>query len=79
MTDLDRIGGVQVVMRELLDAGLLHGDCVTVTGRTIAENLAALDPSASPTATSCTPCRTRSTRRAVSPCSPGRSRRTGAS
>jgi dihydroxy-acid dehydratase len=43
MTDLDRIGGVQVVMRELLDAGLLHGDCVTVSGRTIAENLAALD------------------------------------
>ena len=40
MTDLDRIGGVQVVMRELLDAGLLHGDCMTVTGRTIAENLA---------------------------------------
>ncbi len=43
MTDLDNVGGVQVVMRELLDAGLLHGDCVTVTGRTIAENLAALD------------------------------------
>jgi len=43
MTDLDRIGGVPVVMRELLDAGLLHGDCVTVTGRTIAENLADLD------------------------------------
>jgi dihydroxy-acid dehydratase len=43
MTDLDRVGGVQVVMRELLDAGLLHGDCVTVTGRTLAENLAALD------------------------------------
>jgi len=32
------------MMRELLDAGLLHGDCVTVTGRTVAENLAALDP-----------------------------------
>jgi dihydroxy-acid dehydratase len=44
MTDLDAIGGVPVVMRELLDAGLLHGDCLTVTGRTIAENLAALDP-----------------------------------
>jgi len=43
MTDLDRIGGVQVVMRELLDAGLLHGECVTVSGRTLAENLAALD------------------------------------
>ena len=46
MTDVDRIGGVPVVMRELLDAGLLHGDCLTVTGRTVAENLAALDPPA---------------------------------
>jgi dihydroxy-acid dehydratase len=46
MTDLDRVGGVQVVLRELLDAGLLHGDCLTVTGRTMAENLAALDPPA---------------------------------
>jgi dihydroxy-acid dehydratase len=43
MTDLDRVGGVQVVMSLLLDAGLLHGDCLTVTGKTIAENLAALD------------------------------------
>jgi len=40
MSDLDKIGGVPVVMRELLDAGLLHGDCMTVTGRTVAENLA---------------------------------------
>ena len=46
MSDLDRVGGVPVVMRELLDAGLLHGDCVTVTGKTIAENLAELDPPA---------------------------------
>jgi dihydroxy-acid dehydratase len=46
MFDVDRVGGVQVVMRELLDAGLLHGDCITVTGRTVAENLAALDPPA---------------------------------
>jgi dihydroxy-acid dehydratase len=44
MTAVDRIGGVPVVMKALLDAGLLHGDCVTVTGRTVAENLAALDP-----------------------------------
>jgi dihydroxy-acid dehydratase len=44
MTDLDRVGGVAVVMRQLLEAGLLHGDCLTVTGRTVAENLAALDP-----------------------------------
>jgi len=43
MTDIDRVGGVPVVLRELLDAGLLHGDCLTVTGRTMAENLAALD------------------------------------
>ncbi|CAN5535767.1 dihydroxy-acid dehydratase [soil metagenome] len=46
MADLDRIGGVPVVLRELLDAGLLHGDCLTVTGRTLAENLAAIDPPA---------------------------------
>jgi len=44
MTDLDRIGGVPVVMRELLDAGLLDGDALTVTGHTVAENLAELDP-----------------------------------
>jgi dihydroxy-acid dehydratase len=44
MTHLDAIGGVPVVMAELLDAGLLHGDCLTVTGRTVAENLASLDP-----------------------------------
>jgi dihydroxy-acid dehydratase len=40
MVDLDRIGGVPVVLRVLLDAGLLHGDCITVTGHTMAENLA---------------------------------------
>jgi dihydroxy-acid dehydratase len=44
MTDVDRIGGVPVVMRALLDAGLLHGDCLTVTGKTMAENLAVLAP-----------------------------------
>jgi dihydroxy-acid dehydratase len=44
MADLDRIGGVPVVLAELLDAGLLHGDCLTVTGRTLAENLADLAP-----------------------------------
>jgi dihydroxy-acid dehydratase len=43
MSDLDRVGGVQVVTKELLDAGLLNGDCVTVTGATLAENLAAMD------------------------------------
>ena len=46
MADIDRIGGVQVVLRELLEAGLLHGDCLTVTGKTLAENLADLDPPA---------------------------------
>jgi dihydroxy-acid dehydratase len=46
MTDLDRVGGVQVVLGALLDAGLLHGDCLTVTGRTMEENLRALDPPA---------------------------------
>ena len=43
MSDLDRVGGVQVVTKELLDAGLLNGDCLTVTGATLAENLAAMD------------------------------------
>ncbi len=46
MSDLDRVGGVPVVMRELLEAGLLHGDALTVTGKTIAENLEALAPPA---------------------------------
>jgi dihydroxy-acid dehydratase len=44
MTDVDRVGGVPVVMRALLDAGLLHGDCLTVTGKTLAENLEAVAP-----------------------------------
>ncbi len=44
MSDVDRIGGVPVVMKALLDAGLLDGDCLTVTGRTMAENLAVIDP-----------------------------------
>lgn len=44
MTDIDRIGGVPVIMAELLGAGLLHGDLITVTGKTVAENLSNLDP-----------------------------------
>jgi len=44
MTDVDRVGGVPVIMRALLDAGLLHGDVLTVTGRTMAENLADIAP-----------------------------------
>jgi dihydroxy-acid dehydratase len=46
MSDLDRVGGLPVVMKELLNAGLFHGDCLTVTGKTQAENLAELDPPA---------------------------------
>ncbi len=46
MSDLDRVGGVPVVMKELLDAGLLHGDCLTVSGKTVTENLARIAPPA---------------------------------
>jgi dihydroxy-acid dehydratase len=46
MTDIDRIGGVPVVLKHLLDAGLLHGDVMTCTGKTMAENLAELNPPA---------------------------------
>ena len=44
MFDVDHIGGVPVVMKALLDAGLLHGDCLTVTGKTMAQNLASIAP-----------------------------------
>ena len=44
MTDIDRIGGVPVVVKMLLDAGLLHGDVLTCTGKTMAENLAEINP-----------------------------------
>ncbi|MDO3401148.1 dihydroxy-acid dehydratase [Mycolicibacterium neoaurum] len=44
MKHVDEIGGVPVVMKALLDAGLLHGDCLTVTGQTMAENLAHIEP-----------------------------------
>ena len=43
MYDLDKVGGVQVVMKRLLEAGLLHGDQLTVTGKTIEENLKDID------------------------------------
>ncbi len=46
MNDVDRVGGIPVVMKALLDAGLLHGDVLTVTGRTMAENLAEIAPPA---------------------------------
>jgi dihydroxy-acid dehydratase len=44
MNDVDRVGGIPVVMKALLDAGLMHGDVLTVTGRTMAENLEELSP-----------------------------------
>ena len=44
MSELVAIGGIQPMMKQLLDAGLLHGDCLTVTGRTLAENLANVKP-----------------------------------
>src|SRR6187397_2884891 len=44
MNDVDKVGGIPVVMKALLDAGLMHGDCLTVTGKTMAENLADLAP-----------------------------------
>ena len=44
MTDVDRVGGIPVILRALLDAGLLHGDCLTVTGKTMAENLKDIRP-----------------------------------
>ncbi len=44
MNDVDKIGGIPVVMKALLDAGLMHGDCLTVTGRTMRENLEELAP-----------------------------------
>jgi dihydroxy-acid dehydratase len=46
MVDIDRVGGVPVVLRALLEAGILHGDCITVTGKTMAENLDVIDPPA---------------------------------
>jgi dihydroxy-acid dehydratase len=44
MSDMDRVGGVPVILKALLDAGLLHGDVMTVTGKTMAENLAGINP-----------------------------------
>jgi dihydroxy-acid dehydratase len=44
MNDVDKVGGIPMVMKALLDAGLLNGDCLTVTGRTMAENLEELSP-----------------------------------
>jgi len=46
MNDVDKVGGIPVVMRALLEAGLIHGDCLTVTGKTVAQNLEELAPPA---------------------------------
>jgi dihydroxy-acid dehydratase len=48
MVDLDAVGGVPMVMRELMEGGFLHGDCLTVTGRTVAENLDSALPAVPP-------------------------------
>jgi dihydroxy-acid dehydratase len=59
--DLHRAGGIPAVMKMLLDAGLLHGDCMTITGKTVAQNLADVPPLRAdqdvirPLATRCTP------------------------
>ncbi len=47
MEDLHKVGGVPAVMKYLLEAGLLHGDCITVSGKTVSENLATASPLAS--------------------------------
>jgi len=44
MSDMDKVGGVPVILKALLDAGLLHGDVMTVTGKTMADNLAGINP-----------------------------------
>ena len=44
MTDVDKVGGIPVILRALLDAGLLHGECLTVTGKTMADNLKDITP-----------------------------------
>jgi len=44
MSDVDKVGGIPVVMRALLDAGLIDGEAMTVTGRTVADNLAEISP-----------------------------------
>ncbi len=44
MVDIDRVGGIPTILKHLLDNGLVNGDCLTVTGKTLAENLALIDP-----------------------------------
>ena len=63
-TDLHRAGGIPQVMKILLNAGLLHGDCITITGKTVAETLANVPDAPPPGRTSSCPSNARSTRRA---------------
>ena len=79
MNDVDQVGGIQVVMKTLLDEGLLDGDCMTVTGKTVAENLEKLRPR-DPDGKVLRPLkRPDRTRPAASPSSTARSRPTGRS
>ena len=66
MNDVDKIGGIPVVMKALLDAGLMHGDCLTVTGRTMAREPRRRSPRRTSTATSSARSTGRSTRPAAS-------------
>lgn len=66
--DLHQAGGIPQVMKILLNAGLLHGDCITISGKTIAETLAGV-PDEPPNPRSSAPSRMRSTRRATWPSS----------
>ena len=67
MVDLDRVGGVPMVMQHLLEAGLLHGDCLTVTGKT-SPRTSPTSHRQRPTARWSTRCRTPCTRWAASRC-----------
>ena len=75
MADLDAVGGVPVVMQQLLDAGLLHGDCLTVTGTHDRREPRRARAARARRRRSCTRCRIRSTRRAASRSCAARSRR----
>jgi len=68
MTDIDRVGGVPVVMKALLDAGLLHGDALTVTGLVRWLRTSPTSARQTPTVRSCAPCPSPSTRPVASPC-----------
>ena len=67
MNDVDKIGGIPVVMKALLDAGLMHGDCLTVTGKTDGREPRRRSTRRTSTARSSARWTTRSTRPAASP------------